>query len=225
MEKKDKPNKKTSMEDIVKERASQNRKGGHNALIGYTGIEDGKKVTPQLSPGVRQVQLLNSEDDLKQEKDINEYNDKLMNDDIDPLYADLIPTQKVLVRCFCKEVQRTESGLIIPPDEIKVKVPTQSGQGFVETVRSPWAFSTKAKVIAIPTRFGESETQPIQVGKVVQLIGNVIIPRKDGKEMIFHVPAGYTHPSYQMEELPQNIKDQHYGYFLVEPRDIVMILE
>ncbi len=222
--KKDKRARNTSMSDIVGDMAVNERKASGNIIIGSSGYTEEEKIAmSRLSPGIKPVQMMNTEEDLKQEKAILEYNEKIKT--LDPLYKSVQPIRKVLVRCFAKEVTRTAGGLIIPPDEIEVKVPTQAGHGYVETVKSPWAFSTRAIVVATPSRYTESETQPIKVGKMVQLAGNVLIPKKDGKEIAFHLPTSFTHWSYQSDKIPQNMSDPHYGYFLIYDTEIDVILD
>lgn len=209
----------TPMSEVVGDMAIKQQ---GKIIVGSSGFTDDERKEYE-KVGVRKVPVLNDKADLEQEKKIKEYNERILT--LDPLYSSLKPIQKVLVRCFSKEVTRTESGIIIPPDEIQIPVPTKSGQGYVETVKSPWAFSTRAIIVAVPTKYGESETNPIQAGKQVQLAGNVLIPRKNGQEMIFHMPSSFTHWSYQSEKIPENMDDPHYGYFLINSLDIDVILD
>jgi len=222
--KKEKRNRDTSMSDVIGDIAVNQRKASGNILIGSNGYTaEEKDAMSRLSPGIKPVQMMNSEEDLQQEKRILEYNERIKT--LDPLYKSVQPIRKVLVRCFAKEVTRTAGGLIIPPDEIEVTVPTQAGHGNIGTVKSPWAFSTRAIVVATPSRYSESETQPIKVGKMVQLAGNVLIPSKGGKEIEFRLPTSFTHWSYQSDKIPQNMSDPHYGYFLIYDTEIDVILD
>lgn len=228
----DKPANKQTMAEISQERKDS---GGHKdkLRVGWTPEVDkalNKDKAPSiildkadgLSAGVRPVQMVNSEADVLAEKDAKEYNAKVS--EIDPLYGNLKPIRKILVRCFHKEPQRTEGGLILPVDEMEVKVPTQTGQGIIGVVKSPWAFSKRAVVVAVPD-YSKPELAKLRVGNVIQLNTGVLKAVKGSKDMSFDLPNSFTHHTWGKVTPPESKKSPHYGYFLVPEHEIDMIIE
>jgi len=47
---------------------------------------------------------------------------------------------------------------------------------------------------------------------------------KAGKNMNFELPSGFTHPQYNIEMPPTDISDQHFGYLLVDEREIEIVV-
>jgi len=228
MAKNDKPANKQTMAEISQE---GNKGGGHKdkLRIGWTPELDKDKKSPiildkpdGLSEGVRQVPLVNSEADILAEKDAKDYNARVS--EIDPLYGDLKPIRKILVRCFHKEPQRSELGLILPVDEMEVKVPTQTGQGIIGVVKSPWAFSKRAVVVAVPD-YSKPELAKLKVGNIIQLNNGVLKAVKGSKDMSFDLPNAFTHHEWGKVTPPESKKSPHYGYFLVPEHEVDIIIK
>lgn len=150
---------------------------------------------------------------------LKEYNQNITN--LNPKYSKLVPRQKVLVRVFTKELEVTESGIYIPNIE-RVPIPTQSGFGSIGEVESPYPYATKAVVVAVPAFM-----QDLKPGMVVQLgeAPTKGVPMGGGSGAAIVIPKNYTHYEYNQAAPPTDPENEHYGYLLVDSRDIEIILE
>jgi hypothetical protein len=211
---KNKPNKKTSINDVVLQQADKELKKSGKTSVGYSGKSDNAGPIPIIQST---TPVVNDKHALQLEKDIKEYNENIGK--LDPEYKSLAPISKIIVRCYHIETERTESGLILEP-KLEVEVPTQAGYGIIGTVKSPYAYQKKAIIVAVPERYKNDENTPFKVGAIAQLSTTPLRPIKKGKDVDFDLPNGFTHHSYQHPVPPKSIKNKHYGYLLVSPHEI-----
>lgn len=187
-------------------------------------INDQVKQFQTDNPVAAQNNLLDESQDgfnTSQEelKTIQEYNASVRQ--LNPLYSELKPISGVLVRMFCLEPEVLSNGLLVPRKQM-VPIATQSGQGNLYEIESPFPYSQVAMVIATPS------ISSFQVGDIVQL-GDAMVkaspdPNKKGKEGSIIVPHGYWHPSTNSFVIPTDMKSEHYGYQLIPPHAITMKL-
>lgn len=179
------------------------------------GKEKRKKVNPLIIPdntliGVKSTSeknALNTQFD-KYDEDVKWYNENITG--FDEEYTKFVPQRGVIVRCFLVEGKWTELGVYLKPN-ITVPVKTANGMTFKEYQDSPYPYSPKAVVVSIPRNY--STYKP---GDVVILDRYVVQATKVNVEAPFHLPAGFTMPSWAEMEPPTDIKDRHYGYLLIE---------
>lgn len=169
----------------------------------------------------RQVPMINEAPMIQKELDVKEYNENVTK--LNPLYTALIPTNRIIVRCFHIETYRTEGGLIIEP-KIKIPVPTQNGYGMIGEISSPYAYQKLAVVVAIPESLRRNESNKLVPGALVQLASNPLKGRKAGKEFDVDLPYGFTHYTYPEVLPPSNLKSEHYGYLLIPGSEIQVII-
>jgi hypothetical protein len=144
---------------------------------------------------------------------ILDYNTNVIN--LDPSYTSLKPINKLLVRVFLKEIKVTESGLIIPNTEM-VKRPTHSGYGSIDEVESPFPYSQKAVVVAVPPF-----VKDIEPGDIVYLNTKPIKPEVvgTGQEAMITIPNAFIHPELG-SELTTDFNSPLYGYLKINYTDI-----
>jgi hypothetical protein len=207
---KDKPKNKTSIADAVSKQADKELKSSGKIWTGSSGGATGPIMT-STPP------MINTKTDLEMERKYKEYNESIK--ELDPMYSNLIPVSKILVRCYVMEYTRTEGGLLIKPI-VTIPVPTQNGIGKIGDVETPFPYQTKAIVIAAPKRY--EETYP--VGATVQLSSSPIKAVSRGKDSGIDLPYAFTHASYPYPGVPANVEDRHYGYLLVPPMEIDVIM-
>lgn len=154
----------------------------------------------------------------QEQKDRAAYN-KNINNHLDE-YVSFRPTRKVVVRCFVMEYYE-QSGILQIPD-IQVPVRTSNGVGHKEFQKSPWPYSRKAVVVAVPPA---SDTY--KPGDIVLLERGVTLTApKQNSEMPFHLPKAFTTDSWNDMEPPHSVNSEHYGYLILEPlSDILGIKE
>lgn len=198
---KDKPKNRISVNDLVAETAA-------------TSIDEAKSKS--------------YEDNLGDEF---EYNDALIEDlklynenitNIDPLYQNLQPRFKVLLRCFVSEITKDENGLIIP-NTIPIPIPTKSGFGNMAVVETPWPYSKKAVVIAAPEGSNLKQGDIVMLTKqpITGVIGN-------GNNAMLSVSDGFIHPDEAGKYaagFPTDPNDKNYGFLLKADFDIDLKLK
>lgn len=168
------------------------------------------------SPLAKQTSIANDniEDSVINQDDLNaifEYNSNITN--FDPLYASIQPLQKILVRVFLSEPSRTEAGLLTPYKQT-LPVPTQSGVGSLMEMESPWPYSNKAIVVAVP------QMTSLKVGDVVQLDMAPVRIAGNAQNATIVVPSAYMHPDANTTLLSTNPSSKHYGYLLIPTHEI-----
>lgn len=149
----------------------------------------------------------------KDEKEREEYNKNILNIDSD--YANFQPNNKVLVRCRVLEYIVLDSGIAVKPS-IPVAIRTQNGVGIKETQESPYPYSVEAVVVAVPENY-----EKFSKGDVVVIPKGHTLATKENTEVPFHMPRAFMLPEWSQLEPPTDIKNKHYGYLLVEGRDIL----
>lgn len=159
--------------------------------------------------------------DIGYTKEFNEqlknYNENIMN--INEMYKKLEPRFRVLVRCYTKELQQDENGLVIP-NTIAIPIPTNNGVGDIGFVESPWPFSNKVIVIAAP------EDSSLETGDVCMLENSPVIGvAGKGRNAMLKVPNSFVHPDEKEKYLggvPIDPTDFNYGYLLVNDYDLII---
>lgn len=151
--------------------------------------------------------------DSTDEKNRIKYNADILN--MLPEYKEFVPTGKVVVRCFVMEYYKKNGVLQIP--EIEVPVKTSNGYAVEYITNSPYPFSRRAVVVAVPE--GMETYKP---GDHVLLPTHVILATKINKNAPFHLPKAFTMDTWLGTEPPTNMLDPHYGYLLLEPRSEIL---
>jgi hypothetical protein len=160
--------------------------------------------------------------DLTQEKNnqIIKYNETIQN--LDPVYANLNPLNHIIVRVVLKEMQRTESGLL-KPNTIFVKKPTESGFGYIAEMESPFPYTLKAIIVAVPDQFKDK----FKSGQFVYLNEEQVeaVALGKGNNAAIRIKNVFTHPEFFVESgTPSEPANQHYGYLKVNPYNIDFIV-
>lgn len=134
---------------------------------------------------------------------------------LDTQFTSLKPINKLLVRVFLKEIKVTESGLIIPNTEM-VKRPTHSGYGSIDEVESPFPYSQKAVVVAVPPF-----VKDIEPGDIIYLNNRPVKPEVvgTGQEAMITIPNAFIHPELGTE-LTTDFTNPSYGYLKINYTDI-----
>ena len=146
------------------------------------------------------------------------YNERIK--DIHPDYGAFKPYDKILVRLYTRPLERNSSGLVIPHYE-PVQIPTRSNVGNAMVVPSPYPFTRKAVIVALPevdyikNRFNIGDTLILAQKQVVaRSIGS-------GDDAAIDIPNKFFLPDfYDRAGMPIDPEDKNYGYILIEPRDI-----
>lgn len=148
---------------------------------------------------------------------LKKYNDNILT--LDSTYSSLKPRNKVLVRVYAKEMVN-KGGVLIPTQQ-RVMMRTQSGYGHIGTMDSPYPYSRKAVVIAVPEYVTD-----LKSGDIVELTGNPVkaIAIGSGNESSITIPKAYMSNEYPHEEPPTDPENKHFGYLLIDNQEISMIL-
>lgn len=156
--------------------------------------------------------------DIEFNEILKKYNENILNPN--PLYNSLVTRNKVLVRVFVNELTITPDGIVIPNTQ-RVVLPTKAGYGSIGTVESPYPYSSKAVIIAVPKYI-----EDLVPGMIVQLSEEPTraVPMGGGNEAAITIPNKFTHYSYKSQEPPIDPMNPHYGYLLVDARFIDIIL-
>jgi len=162
---------------------------------------------------------INSLIEEKQEQIIN-YNKEITT--LNPDYTSLKPIRNIIVRVVLKEMERTSSGLLLPTN-IFVKRSTEAGYGFMGEMESPFPYSQKAVVVALPLDF----TGDLKVGQFVYLSKEQVEATAMGKgnNAAIKIANCFTHPElYKSIQIPTEPINEHYGYLKINYFDIDFIL-
>lgn len=193
-----------------------------------------KKERPANRKTMKEVMNLNPEDLSNIESEENyapafefteEFDQKLIsyNDrikDLDSDYKAFRPYDNILLRLYVKPLERNESGLVVPHYE-QVIIPTKSGQGAAAVVASPYPFSRKAVIVAVPDV--EWMQARFNVGDTVLLSQKQVVARSTGygEEAQIDVPNKFFLPDfYDRLGMPIDPENKSYGYILVNPTAI-----
>lgn len=147
---------------------------------------------------------------------IDKYNENITKHS-DMYGKNVVPTQDILVRCYLKNTVYI-GGIAHPPKSL-VQLPTQSGYGSIAEVESPYPYSTKAVIVAVPGDYAPFGLKP---GDVVQLgMGAVVsVPAGKGTNSTVLVPTSYLHPDSGLDIVPQDPLSEHYGYLMISADSI-----
>jgi hypothetical protein len=142
------------------------------------------------------------------------YNNNITTLDED--YARVQPMSKILVRSFLLEPNKSEHGLLEPHKQL-ISIPTNAGVGSLMEIESPFPYSDKAIIVAVPEGYTS-----IKPGDIVQLESNPIKPvtQGHGANATIFIPHSYMHPDAKSLEIPRNSSDKHYGYLLIPYHEI-----
>lgn len=163
----------------------------------------------------------------------SEYNEKLnvYNKDIANFhknYTDIRPVSKILVRAFVNPMEE-ENGVLIP-NKVVVKAPTQAGLGAIGEVDNPFPFINKAIIVNLPSILNPELAQLLSVGDIVSVNQDLVAAKPIGKghNAAVTLDRKYVHPD-EVGKYDGGIvtepDDDNYGYFLLDPYSIDVILE
>lgn len=185
-----------------------------NRKILFTGMSGESKDVPKES-----IDLARATDHWeKTEELIKNYNDNISVLDED--YKSVTPVHFAIVRAYHIEATKTKSGLIIAP-KIPMKEMTQNGIGIRQTIDSPWAFSRKCVVVAVPEHVNH-----IKSGDVVEINRRCVLAEKPSVDAPAHLAHGFTLSDWYDFEAPTDIANKHFGYLAVDPiNDITLIIK
>ena len=188
-------------------------------------------LSPELDIMARAAKAKEMEEDVKALQDAMEERantSKQYNNNITehlPMYTSIKPTNGILIRLFLREPKITESGLLIPEmnasDFVEVKRRAGSGDRYTQKLsESPWKWSTKAVVVAIP-----DFVQDLKVGQLIQVpfLPTGVTKKEDESEEATFMYA-FIHCDSGTTEIPQDCLDVHFGYALIPKHEIKCIL-
>lgn len=148
-----------------------------------------------------------------------EYNDQVLNynknlDNLDPQYTSIKPLHEILVRFYLHEP--TKVGSLVMPFKQVIPTQTKSGiQGYSE-VESDFPFRLKAIVVSAPESNPLKPGDKVILSRrAIQM--NVIGTGANAK---ITVDQGFVHPDSMLHECPTDVTNQHYGYALVQYHEI-----
>jgi hypothetical protein len=163
----------------------------------------------------------------------SEYNEKLItyNKDIGNFsdkYTKIRPSTKVLIRAFVNPMQE-ENGVIIP-NKTEVRAQTKNGVGTLGTIENPFPFLNKAVIVNIPSIINPELKALLEVGDVVSINQTLVQARPigSGNNAAITLDNRYVHPD-EVGKYDGGVvtepDDPNYGYFLIDPYSIEVILE
>jgi hypothetical protein len=155
--------------------------------------------------GVTPVQSELSHQDI-----VNINYNKTLEETITEEYKQFEPFWRIIVRCELKE-SKIENGIYMPA-KVEVPVKTANEMAFKEYQDSPYPYTTSAVVVAVPKGF--TKYKP---GDWIVLDRNVILATKQNINAKFHLPFGFTMPSWTEFNPPRNPESPHYGYLILDP--------
>lgn len=160
----------------------------------------------------------------EQNEKLISYNENIKN--LDELYSNLIPRFDVLVRIYVNPMEVSESG-VLKPNTVPVSAPTNAGVHYIGSMDNPYPYSSKAIVISVP-----SEVTDLKPGDIVGLADTPVkgIALGKGDQAVVTIPNKYVHPDeakkYPIENpLPSDPSDRNYGYLLIKPYDVKVIIQ
>lgn len=135
---------------------------------------------------------------------------------LNPRYAKLKPIKDVIVRVFLHEPEVTEGGLIMPHKEV-VPLPTSNGYGNWAEVESPFPYSRRGVVVAVP-----EEMKNIKAGDIVQLASNPVEAKVIGNSnnATVRVKNEFFLADSNLRHTPYDVSSEHFGYIIVPIYDI-----
>ena len=144
---------------------------------------------------------------------------------INDKYSNLKMRFDVLVRVFVNPMEVGESG-VLKPNSIPVSAPTNSGVGYIGQIHNPFPYTPKAVVVSIP-----DEIKDLKVGDIVILADSPVkaVAIGRGDQATITIPNKFVHPDeankYPLDApIPTDPSDENYGYLIIKPYDIKIIL-
>ena len=158
----------------------------------------------------------------EEELERKSYNNKRIYN-IQDKYATYEPQKQILVRVFARELGKVlgDTKQDFAP---KLHVKTKSGHGTMAPITNPYAFSTKALIVNVPSNV--YNPIDLKTGDIVHLseealtIGSMANGDKDSLHPVF----GFVHPDTEnlnyFIKPPTSLKSEEFGFLLVEPTHI-----
>jgi hypothetical protein len=185
----------------------KNKKKNQFNLLDQINLDQSKEV---------KVKELNSAElvtDFSEEeiKDYTAYNEKVT--ELDPVYSSLTPLHKnVILRLIVKDFnKKRDDVLVYSKNDV---IPVQSGVNkeiIYMSVPSPYPFTKKAVVVSV-NKFCE-----LVPGDLVSLKEKLQIGFKSQDQGYVSVQGGFVHPDNEedYDNMPEDSKDQHFGYVML----------
>ncbi len=192
MERLNKPKKKSTMIDFIKENQT---------------------TTPlQKQESVAQAHIHAFKYTDEYAEQVASYNTNLL--ELDPLYTQIKPLHEILVRFYLYEPQKV--GSLVLPFKQMVPIQTNSGVGKYTEVESDFPFQLKAVVISAP------ESNPLKAGDIIFCSRRAVQMNAigTGANTKIVVDQGFVHPNTGLFDLPTDVTSQHYGYALIQYHEI-----
>lgn len=187
-------------------------------------IAQGAVDEPLTSSVDEEISITDSLYTDEQNEKLVSYNENIRN--LDELYSNLIPRFDVLVRVFVNPMEVSESG-VLKPNTVPVSAPTNAGIHYIGSMDNPYPYSSKAVVVAVPT-----EVTDLKPGDIVGLADTPVkgVALGKGDQAVVTIPNKYVHPDeakkYPIENpLPTDPSDKNYGYLLIKPYDVKVIIQ
>lgn len=155
------------------------------------------------------VSVIATGDDFGEiDKQIKKYNAGI--EELDPLYASLVPVRGIIVRMQQIDMNISEGGIISRP---RVQILIGTRNGFVkDKVEAKYQFKRFGVIAAVSPSFA----QIFSPGMLVQVFPDVILPVKETDLSDERLPFGFTHHTYPEMTPPTHCNDRHFGYFLLK---------
>lgn len=135
------------------------------------------------------------------------YNKNISN--LNPLYSNIKPLHQILVRVLLHEPKKV-GNLVMPFKQI-FPIPTKSGTGNYAEIESDFPFKTEGIVVAVP------DNNPLKPGDKVMLSRKAFQMAVVGTGANTRIDVdSFLHPSYDGQETPKDVTNEHYGYILVD---------
>lgn len=178
----------------------------------FMNSNPGKK-TPEEIAAAAAVRNVQHKTGFEIENEIREnYNSNILN--LDPRYAEMEPVNSIIVRYMIHVEQKLKSNLIIP-NLATTAVPHKSGM-VKEGATDPYRFKQVAVIVAVP-----SYEEHFKPGMLVQCVSPELIGHS-GEVKGYSVE--YLHPDYPGKEGPKNPDSPDFGYAIIPPNWIKVII-
>jgi hypothetical protein len=159
---------------------------------------------------------INFDDDF--DNKLKEYNANIA--DVNDVYKTTTPRFDILCRVFTRPLERTEGGLI-KANLAPIQANTKAGVGNIY-IEDPFSWDRKAMVVNAP-----SEVKDLKEGDIVYIASSAIQKEilGSGDDALPRIRNSFVHPDLgNPDETPMNPDDINYGYMLIPPYEIKIIL-
>lgn len=175
-----------------------------------------------------QVETLSMDSFLEGIKETQDYNDNIKNHL--PQYVNFKPLSSVLIRIYRRLPILSKGGFIVDTptfsDWAKVMKQAGSGQDYaVNEAPTSFKFTEEAVIVALPIQqYGGS--QELKVGQKICIQQIQTEARKTQDGIVYYNYAGsFVHPQSNKVIVPDDPKDEDYGYALIPINLIKGIIE